>query len=62
MHDQEWMECLYCNKLIDADLESDVPAVDDDDAWQALAREHDVDCEWIETRAHRRTANNTGTK
>jgi hypothetical protein len=48
-------ECLYCNHLIEAEDEARVPAVDDHDAWQALAAEHAHDCEWIRTRAHRIT-------
>lgn len=44
-------DCIYCNAEV-AD-ETRVPALDDEDAWQELAREHATDCEWILTRAHR---------
>jgi hypothetical protein len=44
-------ECLYCGR--DSDLDA-TPAVDDDAAWGALARDHAADCEWVVTRAHRR--------
>jgi hypothetical protein len=43
--------CNYCDQ--DVTDETIVPAVDDDEAWAALAAEHADTCEWIETRAHR---------
>ena len=46
------MECIYCGAEIEEN--EPVPAVDDDDAWEKLAGQHYGDCEWIETRAHRR--------
>jgi hypothetical protein len=49
MDDQQ---CIYCGSEVSDD--SQVPAYDDHDAWDTLAVEHDVDCEWIRTRAHRR--------
>lgn len=42
--------CVYC--LHDVNDETLVPPIEDDEAWQELAREHSPDCEWIETRAH----------
>lgn len=44
-------ECAYCGALLDE--EGEVPAVDDDEAWAALALEHADGCDWVETRAHR---------
>lgn len=31
----------------------EVPDVDDDEMWQILGYEHDPNCEWILTKAHR---------
>ena len=42
-------ECLYCYNPVGT---LDVPASWDDEMWEALAEEHDPDCEWIATRAH----------
>jgi hypothetical protein len=50
---EQLAECVYCGR--DAELVP-VPAVDDDDAWEALAADHAPGCEWIRTRAHRREA------
>jgi hypothetical protein len=44
--------CIYCGAEIENSQE--VPAVQDDAAWETLARKHAEDCEWIATRAHRR--------
>ncbi|MDA0771073.1 MAG: hypothetical protein O2821_12765 [Chloroflexi bacterium] len=44
------LECAYCYNL---GTSLDVPDVADDDMWDILAGEHDPDCEWITTRAHR---------
>lgn len=43
--------CAYCNTLVTHDR--DVPASDDNEAWAHIAEQHDVDCEWVVTRAHR---------
>ena len=43
-------ECLYCYALVTQFL---APAVDDDEMWACMAPEHDEECEWIATRAHR---------
>ena len=43
--------CMYCE--CDLTDETILPSIGDDPAWQALAREHAPDCEWILTRAHR---------
>ena len=43
--------CIYCDSLC-ADR-TIVPDVDDAPAWASLAPEHEIDCEWIATRAHR---------
>jgi hypothetical protein len=48
--------CCYCGqdlgRVIDPDCE-DVPAPDDDAAWEAEAKLHLPTCEWVTTRAHR---------
>jgi len=46
-------ECAYCGKEIPAH-KLEVPAEDDEEAWEALAKYHRDWCEWITTRAHRR--------
>lgn len=46
------IECAYCSEMV-SELDS-VPPVDDDEAWDVIAKEHDSDCEWVLTRAHRR--------
>jgi len=44
-------ECIYCRAEVhDPDP---VPDVDDDEAWAAIASDHEHDCEWVLTRAHR---------
>ena len=42
--------CAYCYCEVSS---LDVPSVDDDDAWELLAEEHEAHCEWVLTRAHR---------
>ena len=44
------VECIYCYSLT---TPVDVPTVDDDAMWDAIAGEHDTECEWVQTRAHR---------
>lgn len=44
--------CEYCDS--DEITTVKVPAVNDDKAWARIASEHNPDCEWVETRAHRR--------
>lgn len=47
-------ECAYCEVDVPAGGDDDiVPAVDDDEGWQALSAHHAPHCEWIHTRAHR---------
>jgi hypothetical protein len=46
-------ECIYCGRTVSGTGEEPTPAVADDDAWAALAPQHEPDCEWITTRAHR---------
>jgi hypothetical protein len=41
--------CAYCNNDVPI---LDVPAPDDDDAWDELSKQHADDCEWVLTRAH----------
>jgi hypothetical protein len=48
--DPEPAECEYCGAYPCTD---GVPALHDDEAWADLTREHEPDCEWIETRSHR---------
>lgn len=48
------VECDYCRRELDQQVAESVPDVYDDEAWDRLARLHRDDCEWIETRAHRR--------
>ena len=50
--ENETIECHYCG--YDAPEIDAVPDVNDDEAWLALEADHDPDCEWICTRAHRR--------
>ena len=52
--EMEYERCAYCGADLPAEAE-DVkpPAVDDDEAWAELAKEHGTGCEWVETRAHR---------
>lgn len=49
--DAETRECIYCGSEVEG--ADSVPDVDDDPAWDLLARQHLVDCEWVLTRAHR---------
>lgn len=45
--------CIYCDQPIpDCTI---VPAIDDDDAWEAEREWHYGPCEWVESRAHRLT-------
>jgi hypothetical protein len=44
------VECIYCYSLT---TPVDVPTVGDDAMWDAIAGEHDTECEWVQTRAHR---------
>lgn len=46
--------CAYCGEPHPVTEDREVPASDDDEAWERLAASHGSDCEWIETRAHRR--------
>lgn len=57
-HDEalETSECGYCGAPIAPDRRAYVPAAWDSEAWGELAQEHNPDCEWIETRAHRMPA------
>jgi hypothetical protein len=45
--------CAYCDADVPDDRDRTPPRADDDDAWEALARLHADDCEWVRTRAHR---------
>ena len=47
------IECGYCNREIPVLFAEDVPEVDDDQAWASIAAQHEADCEWCVTRAHR---------
>lgn len=49
----EFTQCAYCAYEDSADNMQEVPTVDDDAAWEALADKHADDCEWVNTRAHR---------
>jgi hypothetical protein len=49
---QRIIGCADCGR--EHALTDGVPDADDDEAWGKLAAEHDNDCEWIATRAHRR--------
>ena len=44
-------QCIYCEAEIQEP--GDVPEIDEDCAWARLAEQHEIRCEWIETRAHR---------
>src|SRR5690606_15157271 len=44
--------CAYCESELPAHKASLVPPVDDDEAWEDLARDHLEGCEWILSRAH----------
>lgn len=54
--DETKARCAYCGYRVG---ENDVPDCDHDDAWQDLAKEHALTCEWIATRAHQRTPEET---
>ena len=43
--------CLDCDS--DRITSDEVPPADYDAAWTAMATEHNTDCEWIQSRAHR---------
>jgi hypothetical protein len=50
--------CLYCGRdvrwrEVEGNPSEAVPASDDDEAWDEIAAEHEDDCEWAMTRAHR---------
>lgn len=49
------MDCSYCGAS-DLPPQVEVPAVDDEAAWVAAARDHASTCEWVATRAHRMEA------
>jgi hypothetical protein len=49
--DQAREECAYCGADV---LCEEPPPEDDEAAWARIAQEHDPDCEWVLTRAHRR--------
>lgn len=49
----EGTHCFYCHLDMDTDGEL-VPEVDDEAEWTRLAAQHHLDCEWIQSRAHRR--------
>lgn len=49
--DDDEVECAYCGRS--QVPPSAVPALDDDHAWANMAGDHDDECEWIRTRAHR---------
>lgn len=42
--------CAYCHAKNNGE---DVPEIDDDAEWAALALSHGENCEWVRTRAHR---------
>ncbi|MCR4338979.1 MAG: hypothetical protein NUW01_03725 [Gemmatimonadaceae bacterium] len=46
--------CAYCGSTPEYADRALVPDEGDDAEWTRLAEQHDVDCEWIATRAHRR--------
>lgn len=45
-------ECAYCSRDVTA-VDLTPPALHDDLAWENLATEHALGCEWVATRAHR---------
>jgi hypothetical protein len=45
--------CIYCDAEIPEPRAAEVPPVDADEEWEALAADHYEWCEWIATRAHR---------
>ena len=48
--DEHTTECAYC--LNQVPCTDEMPAVDDDAAWERIAKDHGAGCEWVETRAH----------
>jgi len=55
------VECAYCGEEYVADdyyfdddgyVQHGTPPADNERAWDELAKQHLVDCEWIHTRAH----------
>ena len=51
--DENDNRCIYCGAAIESSAIELVPDVDDVEAWLALATQHNSDCEWVRTRAHR---------
>jgi hypothetical protein len=52
-HGADEGECIYCQSYIEAGDFAAVPDMDDGGEWSRLATQHQPDCEWIYTRAHR---------
>jgi hypothetical protein len=50
------VECAYCRRDVWQTVDESPPPVWDDRAWDFIAAEHSVDCEWVTTRAHTREA------
>jgi len=49
------IECVYCFAYVSEEEDENAPVaeVKDNEAWEHLARLHNIGCEWVETRAHR---------
>ena len=48
------VRCAYCDRDVPCGVgEASPPDETDDEAWDALAEDHEEWCEWINTRAHR---------
>ena len=47
------VQCVYCHAKVEDCIEDPIPSTGDDSRWAELAEEHESDCEWITTRAHR---------
>lgn len=46
----ERTECAYCGHMV---REHEAPPVTDNETWDDIAPDHDEQCEWVVTRAHR---------
>ncbi len=45
--------CVFCGATVTVD--ELVPLLNDEEAWRRIATEHHRDCEWVRTRAGRRS-------
>ncbi len=52
------IKCAYCGRSVIAPGENESPpGLFDNMAWTELSEDHEADCKWILTRAHKRQSN-----